>query len=80
MTTWQINDPLFLLLHTFDLEDPANTEEDMKLRPQLQLCTANHMEIWLGERIVDTLQICSTNFQFIAHFISLYITFTGNVL
>ncbi|XP_048776574.2 gamma-aminobutyric acid type B receptor subunit 1-like [Ostrea edulis] len=48
LTTWQIRDPLFRQLRTFDLEDPANNEEDTKLRPQLELCVAKHMAIWIG--------------------------------
>ncbi|XP_061164182.1 gamma-aminobutyric acid type B receptor subunit 1-like isoform X2 [Saccostrea echinata] len=48
LTSLQIKDPLFRQLLIFDLEVPTNTDEDIKLRPQLEFCDAKQMSIWLG--------------------------------
>ena len=49
MTTWQVLDPLFRTLEIFDDEDPENTDQDIKIRPHLELCTSQNISVWLGQ-------------------------------
>ncbi|ESP00240.1 hypothetical protein LOTGIDRAFT_141127 [Lottia gigantea] len=48
LTIWQIMDPLQRKLEFFPLENPRNTDEDIKLLPQLEHCYSEHLSIWLG--------------------------------
>ncbi|KAK6195470.1 hypothetical protein SNE40_000895 [Patella caerulea] len=48
LTVWQIMDPLQRKLQFFPLENPINTEDDIKLLPQLEHCHSEHLSVWLG--------------------------------
>ncbi|XP_055682900.1 gamma-aminobutyric acid type B receptor subunit 1 [Lutzomyia longipalpis] len=48
MLTWQLYDPLQRRLETFPLEDPISTNDDVKIRPELEHCESENNSIWLG--------------------------------
>ncbi|GAB0089072.1 gamma-aminobutyric acid type B receptor subunit 1 [Sergentomyia squamirostris] len=48
MLTWQLYDPLQRRLETFPLEDPVSTNDDVKIRPELEHCESENNSIWLG--------------------------------
>ncbi len=48
LSTWVIVDPLYRKLDPLALEDPANTDQDIKIRPSLEHCDSEHQNIWLG--------------------------------
>uniref|UniRef100_A0A1B0CTX3 G-protein coupled receptors family 3 profile domain-containing protein n=2 Tax=Lutzomyia longipalpis TaxID=7200 RepID=A0A1B0CTX3_LUTLO len=48
MLTWQLYDPLQRRLETFPLEDPTSTNDDVKIRPELEHCESENNSIWLG--------------------------------
>uniref|UniRef100_A0A7E4VF70 G_PROTEIN_RECEP_F3_4 domain-containing protein n=1 Tax=Panagrellus redivivus TaxID=6233 RepID=A0A7E4VF70_PANRE len=46
---WIVVDPLQRKEQRFSLQDPpADTEEDIKLLPILELCESNHQEMWIA--------------------------------
>ena len=50
LTSWQVIDPLFRELEYFPHEKPEyNTKEDIELKPELEHCSSNHLNIWLGK-------------------------------
>lgn len=49
LTTWQIKDPLYRTVETFDMETQTNTDEDIVYQPQLEHCTSKNMSVWLGK-------------------------------
>ncbi|KAH9514527.1 Gamma-aminobutyric acid type B receptor subunit 1 [Bulinus truncatus] len=48
LTAWQVLDPLQRKLETFARIQPTNTEDDIELRPQLEHCHSENLNIWLG--------------------------------
>ncbi|GFS03758.1 metabotropic gamma-aminobutyric acid receptor [Elysia marginata] len=48
LTAWQILDPLQRRLETFSRIQPTNTDDDIELRPQLELCHSDNITVWLG--------------------------------
>ncbi|XP_049954039.1 gamma-aminobutyric acid type B receptor subunit 1 isoform X1 [Schistocerca serialis cubense] len=48
LLTWQIYDPLQRRIEVFPLEDPVSTEDDVKIRPELEHCESENNNIWLG--------------------------------
>nr|QRN45425.1 metabotropic GABA-B receptor subtype 1 [Carausius morosus] len=48
LLTWQIYDPLQRRIEVFPLEDPVSTEDDVKIRPELEHCESDNNNIWLG--------------------------------
>ncbi|KAK3728690.1 hypothetical protein RRG08_041874 [Elysia crispata] len=48
LTAWQVLDPLQRRLETFSRIQPTNTDEDIELRPQLELCHSENITVWLG--------------------------------
>ncbi|KAL5012697.1 hypothetical protein ScPMuIL_011248 [Solemya velum] len=48
LTSWQVLNPLYRDMEYFEQEDPTNTEDDIKLQPQLEHCNASNISIWLG--------------------------------
>ncbi|XP_069119655.1 gamma-aminobutyric acid type B receptor subunit 1-like isoform X3 [Argopecten irradians] len=48
LTTWQVLDPLYREVEIFEKEDPVDTDEDIKLQPELEHCTSKNISIWLG--------------------------------
>jgi gamma-aminobutyric acid type B receptor len=49
LLTWQLQDPLQRRLETFPLEDPISTNDDVKIRPELEHCESQNNSVWLGE-------------------------------
>lgn len=48
LSTWQIYDPLQRSIQVFPLELPVSSDDDIKIRPELEHCeSANHL-LWLG--------------------------------
>lgn len=48
LTIWAIVDPQIRTLENFQLENPTDTEEDIKIRPSMEHCESKHQNIWLG--------------------------------
>ncbi|XP_063216231.1 gamma-aminobutyric acid type B receptor subunit 1 isoform X2 [Bacillus rossius redtenbacheri] len=48
LLTWQIYDPLQRRIEVFPLEDPVSTEDDVKIRPELEHCESENNNVWLG--------------------------------
>ncbi|XP_065346154.1 gamma-aminobutyric acid type B receptor subunit 1 isoform X2 [Cloeon dipterum] len=48
MLCWQIIDPLQRSIEIFPLEDPSSTDDDIKIRPELEHCESHHNNVWLG--------------------------------
>lgn len=46
LVIWFFRSPMSRTVETFDLESPENTDEDVKIQPQLEHCDANMM--WYG--------------------------------
>ena len=49
LTAWQVLDPLQRRLETFSRVQPTDTDEDIELRPQLELCHSENITVWLGK-------------------------------
>jgi hypothetical protein len=49
LTTWQVKDPLYRTVETFNMETQTNTDEDVMYQPQLEHCTSKNMSVWLGK-------------------------------
>ena len=49
LTAWQIIDPLYLDIERFPLETPKVADKDIQYEPQLEYCTSQYLNIWLGE-------------------------------
>ena len=50
LTVWQVKDPLFRDLEDFPHETPEDTEKDIEIKPQLEHCNCDNLNIWLGEQ------------------------------
>ena len=48
LTVWQVVDPLHQSLEDFPHETPEDTEKDIEIKPQLEHCSSNNLNIWLG--------------------------------
>lgn len=48
LLAWQIYDPMQRRIEVFPLEDPVNTDDDIKIRPELEHCESENNNIWLG--------------------------------
>ncbi|KAA0201470.1 hypothetical protein HAZT_HAZT003674, partial [Hyalella azteca] len=48
LSVWQGVDPMVRTLETFPLEIPLDTDDDVKIMPQLEHCESTHNNIWLG--------------------------------
>ncbi|XP_034235281.1 gamma-aminobutyric acid type B receptor subunit 1 isoform X2 [Thrips palmi] len=48
LMTWQLYDPLQRSIEEFPLEEPNNTDDDVKIRPQLEHCESEKHTVWLG--------------------------------
>lgn len=48
LAAWQVYDPLQRRIEVFPLEDPINTDDDIKIRPELEHCESNNNSVWLG--------------------------------
>ena len=48
LLTWHIMDPLYRDIESFPLEDPHNTQEDIKFKPLLEHCYCRNITTWLG--------------------------------
>ncbi|XP_068081779.1 gamma-aminobutyric acid type B receptor subunit 1 [Anabrus simplex] len=48
LLTWQLTDPLQRRIEVFPLEDPVSSEDDVKIRPELEHCESESNNIWLG--------------------------------
>ena len=48
---WQVVDPMLRTLETFPLEVPEDTDDDVKIKPQLEHCESSYNTIWLGKSI-----------------------------
>ncbi|XP_021935592.1 gamma-aminobutyric acid type B receptor subunit 1 isoform X2 [Zootermopsis nevadensis] len=48
LLTWQLYDPLQRRIEVFPLEDPLSTEDDIKIRPELEHCESENNNVWLG--------------------------------
>lgn len=49
LLTWQLQDPLKRRLEEFPLENPVSTNDDVKIRPELEHCESENNSVWLGE-------------------------------
>jgi hypothetical protein len=49
LTAWQVIDPMYLHIEKFPLETPEVADKDMQYEPQLEHCTSQYLNIWLGE-------------------------------
>lgn len=49
LLTWQIYDPLQRRIEMFPLEEPSNTDDDIKIRPELEHCESDHHNFWMGK-------------------------------
>ena len=49
LLTWQFQDPLQRRLEQFPLEDPISSNDDVKIRPELEHCESTNNSVWLGE-------------------------------
>jgi gamma-aminobutyric acid type B receptor len=61
LLTWQLYDPLQRRIEVFPLEDPVSTEDDIKIRPELEHCESENNNVWLGK----TEMILSSLYSFI---------------
>lgn len=48
LTIWAIVDPQMRMVENFQLENPTDTEKDIKIRPSMEHCESKHQNIWLG--------------------------------
>ncbi|GFG38778.1 hypothetical protein Cfor_08233 [Coptotermes formosanus] len=48
LLTWQLQDPLQRRIEVFPLEDPVSTDDDIKIRPELEHCESENNNVWLG--------------------------------
>ncbi|CAH1786256.1 unnamed protein product [Owenia fusiformis] len=48
LAIWQLMSPLERELEDFALEDPLDSEKDIKLLPQLEHCSCENINVWLG--------------------------------
>ncbi|ODN02817.1 Gamma-aminobutyric acid type B receptor subunit 1 [Orchesella cincta] len=48
LTIWTLVDPLKRVMESFQPEESANLEEDIRIMPQLEHCESDHNNIWLG--------------------------------
>ncbi|EEB17707.1 class C metabotropic glutamate-like G-protein coupled receptor GPRgbb1, putative [Pediculus humanus corporis] len=48
LLVWQIYDPLQRRIEIFSLEEPLNTFDDIKIRPELEHCESEHNNVWMG--------------------------------
>ncbi|XP_046442537.1 gamma-aminobutyric acid type B receptor subunit 1-like [Daphnia pulex] len=48
LTIWAIVDPQMRMVENFQLENPSDTEKDIKIRPSMEHCESKHQNIWLG--------------------------------
>lgn len=48
LTIWAIVDPQIRTVENFQLENPTDTEKDIKIRPSMEHCESKHQNIWLG--------------------------------
>jgi gamma-aminobutyric acid type B receptor len=49
LLTWQLHDPLQRRIEVFPLEEPLSTEDDIKIRPELEHCESENNNVWLGK-------------------------------
>jgi gamma-aminobutyric acid type B receptor len=49
LLTWQLYDPLQRRIEVFPLEDPPSTDDDIKIRPELEHCESENNNVWLGK-------------------------------
>ncbi|KAF6204850.1 hypothetical protein GE061_019013 [Apolygus lucorum] len=48
LLAWQIIDPLQRRIEVFPLEEPVSTDDDIKIRPELEHCESENNSVWLG--------------------------------
>ncbi|CAG0888622.1 unnamed protein product [Cyprideis torosa] len=48
LIVWTVTDPMVLEVEDLPFELPDNTDEDIKIRPQLEHCVSVNNDIWLG--------------------------------
>ena len=48
LTVWAIVDPQMRMVENFQLENPTDTEKDIKIRPSMEHCESKYQNIWLG--------------------------------
>lgn len=49
LLVWQVYDPLQRRIEIFPLEEPLNTFDDIKIRPELEHCESEYNNIWMGK-------------------------------
>ena len=52
LVTWQVIDPLKRELDSFPHEKPQDITMDIEIKPQLEHCRSEHVNIWLGRHIL----------------------------
>lgn len=60
LVTWQMVDPLRREIETFSLELPPFGDEDAMIKPELEHCSSEHYDLWIGE-CVDSSNSNMTN-------------------
>ena len=53
LSVWQGVDPMYRQLETFPLLIPKDTDDDVKIKPQLEHCHSYHSKIWLGMTFIN---------------------------
>ena len=48
LTIWAIVDPQKHKVESYPLENSPSSEEDIKIRPNMEFCESTHQNIWLG--------------------------------
>lgn len=48
MVAWQLHDPLQRRIEQFPLEDPESSNDDSKIRPELEHCESHNNNVWLA--------------------------------
>jgi len=69
MITWQSVDPLERKIEDFPLEDPSSTDDDIKIKPELEHCESKHNAVWLGKFCDLIVMLNSENTLLNRHFV-----------
>lgn len=59
LLTWQFSDPLQRRLESFPLEDPLSSNDDIKIRPELEHCESENNSVWLGKYLMLCTCMCT---------------------
>lgn len=60
---WQCMDPLKRDIQIFPLENPLNSNDDIKIRPELEHCKSENHNFWLSKYCKCQIVIVVWNFR-----------------